>query len=113
MTTVVQRLAQGMGERIYDRLAREARQNAVIPRHVRAAYRWTPLRDVFLDSRGRIWHAETDALRAALPEHPETYDRIPPQFWRPDSRERYRRDVHEEEKWTRDLERAEMELGTS
>jgi len=110
VTNVVQRLAQGMGERIYDRLAREARQNAVIPRHVRAAYRWTPLCDVFLDARGRVWHAETDALRQALPPDPEKHERIPPQFWHPRARALHSREQHEEQHWAQTLERADLEL---
>jgi len=112
MTDVVQRLAQGTGERIYDQLADKARQTAVIPRHVRAAYRWTPLRDVFLDARGRVWHAETDALRHALPPDPEKHERIPPQFWHPRARARRSREQHEEKHWEQTLERADLELAT-
>jgi len=110
MTDVVQRPAHAPGERIYDRLADKARQNAVIPRHVRAAYRWTPLRDVFLDARGRVWHAETDALRHTLPPDPEKHERIPPQFWHPRARAQRSREQHEEQHWAQMLERADLEL---
>lgn len=110
--TTVQELSSGAGERIYDRLAREARRTALVPRHVWRAYRWTPLRDVFLDPRGRVWHAETDALRQALPPDPEKHERIPPQFWHPSARALHSREQHEEQHWEQTLERADLELAT-
>ena len=110
--TTAQEAAYAIGERVYDQLAREARRTAYIPPHVRRAYRWTPLRDVFMDGRGRCWHAGTDALREALPWNPESYERIPPQFWHPRARALHSREQHEEQHWAQTLERADLERQT-
>jgi|SRR5690606_7606512 len=101
---------KALGPTVYQAAIMRAERDAYIPPHVRRAYRWTPLRDVFLDGRGRCWHAGTAALREALPWNPESYERIPPQFWHPRARALRSREQHEEQHWAQALERADLEL---
>lgn len=98
-------------DRIYDQVARRIESTVLLPRHVRRAYRWTPLRDVFMDRRGRLWYADpwdgdTHQAHTQLPEDPESYEKIPPQFWHPSVRRARSREQHEAQKRALEDERA-------
>ena len=109
-TTVDPAAVEWGGRTMRERDAERARDTILLPRHVRAAYRANELRDAFMDGSGRIWYAETHELRAQLPADPESYQKIPPQFWAPVSRRRHRREVHEAEKRAQEDQRAELEV---
>jgi hypothetical protein len=82
----------------------QAARSIHLPRHVREAYRWVELRDVFLDGLGRIWFAETDTLRSSLPADPMVEKKVPPEFWHPERRKKKQRMDYEEARWAKDLE---------
>ncbi len=43
----------------------------------------TVVPDAFLDSRGRVWYAQSVDQ---LPTEPQKYEKVPEEFWHPDSR---------------------------
>lgn len=70
------------------RLALVDALNITLPPHVRRAYSWNELRDVFMDVTGRLWYASTDFDRNRLPTDPLEQPKIPQQFWAPEARKR-------------------------
>lgn len=63
--------------------------------------------DVFLDGMGRLWYADTDELRAALPAEPEQLPKIPPEFWHTDFARKLSHRQHIERKHELEDERIE------
>jgi hypothetical protein len=70
------------------------------PFHV-PGYRVNDGGDAYMDRKGRVWHA-SGARAHDLPRDPDSYEKIPPAFWHPDSRREYERSVHEQQKAMKD-----------
>lgn len=94
--------------------------NAIrLPEHVRQAYEWNGLKDVFLERRPggndhghsfcRMWFAATDAARRELPPNPEQFSRIPDQFRHPLTRQRLSEQQHAAQRRSWEEERAGQE----